>query len=411
MKRNKDLHKAWLDWCVRGVELSGAAIVKLFQWASSRPDMFGEEFCRLFCKLQDETTPHGFGYTETMMQEAFGVGWREIIDIDATSPILGSGCIGQVYKGRMKATGRTVAVKVLHPNIQNGIDADIDILRSGARLLNLYIKNAKWLNCPGMVEEFNALLSEQLDLRNEAANLEQFRANFSDDPTVIFPLLMLPAKANVMVEEFIDGDHLNEFLRKNEGNKELKNKVCDNGIRVVCKMIFDHNFVHGDIHPGNILFTKEAPGVEPKMVLLDTGIARRFTKHDHEILVGVLTSFINGSGKKAAAYLIKDSLVSQSSPPVGVAGFTQVLDDMCEQAKRDHSFFDSIGNYVSTICNAAAKHQVMMNQGFVSIALTVRVMEGVALALNREAEVWRVANGIVLKAKAKSFLGKNVYDE
>jgi aarF domain-containing kinase len=176
-------------------------------------------------------------------------------------------------------------------------------------------------------------------------------------------------------------------------------------------MIFDHNFVHGDVHPGNILFTKEAPGVEPKMVLLDTGIARRFTKHDHEILVGVLTSFINGSGKKAAEYLIKDSLASQSSPPVGVEGFTKVLDDMCEQAKRDHSFFDSIGNYVSTICNAAAKHQVMMNQGFVSIALTVRVMEGVALALNREAEIWRVANGIILQAKAKSFLGKNVYDE
>jgi aarF domain-containing kinase len=175
-------------------------------------------------------------------------------------------------------------------------------------------------------------------------------------------------------------------------------------------MIFDHNFVHGDIHPGNILFTKEEKGVEPKMVLLDTGIARRFTKHDHEILVGVLTSFINGSGKKAAEYLIKDSLKSQSTPPVGVAGFTKVLDDMCEKAKADQSFFDSIGNYVSTICNAAAKHQIMMNQGFVSIALTVRVMEGVALALNKEAEIVTIANGIILKAKAKSFLGKNVYD-
>jgi aarF domain-containing kinase len=153
MKGNERLHKKWLDWCVSGVELSGAAIVKLFQWASSRPDMFGEDFCKLFCKLQDETTPHGFAHTEKLMEEAFGRGWKEVIDMDAQSPILGSGCIGQVYKGRMKDTKKVVAVKVLHPNIQSGIAADIDILRSGARLLNMYVKNAKWLNCPGMVEE------------------------------------------------------------------------------------------------------------------------------------------------------------------------------------------------------------------------------------------------------------------
>jgi len=54
---NEKLHQEWLQWCVYGVEMSGAAIVKLFQWASSRPDMFGEEFCALFKKLQDEVRP------------------------------------------------------------------------------------------------------------------------------------------------------------------------------------------------------------------------------------------------------------------------------------------------------------------------------------------------------------------
>lgn len=408
---NKGLYKEWLEWCVFGVEMSGAAIVKLFQWASSRPDMFGSEFCNLFKKLQDETRPHSFRHTEKIMEEAFGDGWREVVNIDEKSSILGSGCIGQVYKGRMKETGATVAVKVLHPNVRNGIEADVDILRSCARVLDLVVPNAKWLNCPGMVEEFNGLLSEQLDLRVEANNLEQFRVNFKGDETVTFPELMMPAKANVMVMEFIDGDNLKDFLAKHVDKVDVKNRVCDNGIRVICKMIFDHNFVHGDIHPGNILFTKEESGVEPRMVLLDTGIAKRFTKHDHEILVGVLTSFINGSGVKAAEFLIKDSIESQDTPPVGVEGFTNVLDEMCEQAKRDHSFFDSVGNYVSTICNAAAEHKIMMNQGFVSIALAVRVMEGVALALNPEAAIWKIANGIILKAKAKSFLGKNVYDE
>ena len=79
----------------------------------------------------------------------------------------------------------------------------------------------------------------------------------------------------------------------------------------------------------------------------------------------------------------------------------KILDDMCEKAKSDQSFFDSIGNYVTIICDGASKHKVMMNQGFVSIALTTRVMEGVALALNPAAEIWRIANKIVMKVKAE----------
>ena len=377
----------------------------------SRPDMFGDSFCNVFKKLQDETRPHSFAHTDKIMREAFGDDWQDTIVIDGDSKVLGSGCIGQVYKARMKGTGQVVAVKILHPNIESGIDADIDILRFLARSINVCLPRAKWLNFPGMVEEFNGLLSDQLDLRNEASNLEIFRENFKDDVTIVFPELMLPAKKHVIVEEFIDGDHLNEFLRKNGDNVELRKKLCDNGIRTICKMIFEHNFMHGDIHPGNLLFTKVENGIEPRMVLLDTGIAKQFTKRDHEMLVGVLKSFIQGSGAEAAQWLINDSLEKQDIPPLNVERFVKVLDDMCEKSKRDTSFFDQIGNYVSIICNAAADHQIMMNQGFVSIALTVRVMEGVALALNANAEIWRIANGIILKAKAKSYIGKNIWDK
>jgi hypothetical protein len=64
-----------------------------------------------------------------------------------------------------------------------------------------------------------------------------------------------------------------------------------------------------------------------------------------------------------------------------------VRGDRARTARDDQSFFDSIGNYVAQICDASAEYKVKMNQGFVSIALAVRVMEGVALSLNKECEV------------------------
>jgi hypothetical protein len=70
----KDLPGGFLGWyyrmCLYSVEWSGAAAIKLFQWAGSRPDMFGNEFCRVFSQLQDDTTPHAWKHTERALREA-----------------------------------------------------------------------------------------------------------------------------------------------------------------------------------------------------------------------------------------------------------------------------------------------------------------------------------------------------
>ena len=47
--------------------------------------------------------------------------------------------------------------------------------------------------------------------------------------------------------------------------------------------LFIHNFVHGDLHPGNILVQDEVGDkASPKLVLLDCGITNSLTKADLE---------------------------------------------------------------------------------------------------------------------------------
>jgi hypothetical protein len=62
------------------------------QWASSRPDIFGEAFCARFSQLQDNTTPHSWEHTKRIMREAYGIDWEQKIQLNE---LLGSGCIGQ----------------------------------------------------------------------------------------------------------------------------------------------------------------------------------------------------------------------------------------------------------------------------------------------------------------------------
>lgn len=177
--------------CLHCVEFSGAAAIKMMQWAGSRPDMFGQSFCNVFSQLQDDTTPHGWKHTEESLRKAFGENWRDHLRLYET---LGSGCIAQVYRGVIfddDGKEQQIAVKVKHPNVDDDIDADLDIMRLSTHVLEALpfdvFRNLKWLNLPGFIEEMATMLSIQLDLRQEADHLERFNENFKDNDKIIFP--------------------------------------------------------------------------------------------------------------------------------------------------------------------------------------------------------------------------------
>jgi hypothetical protein len=97
LEQNNEIPDGPIGWyykmCLHCVEWSGAACIKIMQWASSRPDIFGPVFCTVFSRLQDDTTPHAWKHTEKALLEAYGEDWKKHVRLDE---ILGSGCIAQV---------------------------------------------------------------------------------------------------------------------------------------------------------------------------------------------------------------------------------------------------------------------------------------------------------------------------
>ena len=233
--------------CLYCVEWSGAAAIKMMQWAGSRPDMFGQTFCAIFSQLQDDTTPHSWRHTERLLRKAFGPDWEKRIRLDK---IIGSGCIAQVYKGIIcdeDGNERSVAVKVMHPNVEDDIDADLDIMRIAVHVLERLpfqsAKDLQWINLPGFVEEIAGMLKIQLDLRTEAAHLERFQKNFQGNDLILFPQLVKgyrPAK-EVLVETFCEGEPINDFIRTNSEKPQVLRDMCVGAIRAVCQMIFVDN--------------------------------------------------------------------------------------------------------------------------------------------------------------------------
>ena len=88
---------AW-TYTMRALQIAGPAFVKLGQWASTRRDLFTEEFCNSLSQLHTSCQPHRWKDTAKTLEEEFGGRWMEVLTIRDQEPV-GSGCVAQVYKG------------------------------------------------------------------------------------------------------------------------------------------------------------------------------------------------------------------------------------------------------------------------------------------------------------------------
>ncbi|PIA17230.1 hypothetical protein COEREDRAFT_101674 [Coemansia reversa NRRL 1564] len=130
----------------------------------------------------------------------------------------------------------------------------------GARMLTLF-PGIRWLSLPEEVVVFGHMMRAQVDLRIEARNAERFCKNFSDRPGVSFPRAFLSLdSAQVLVESFCDGVPLRAFLDI-DGHTPFDRELGARGLNAFLHMLIYDNFVHADLHPGNIMVVLSPPFV------------------------------------------------------------------------------------------------------------------------------------------------------
>jgi hypothetical protein len=90
-------------------------------------------------------------------------------------------------------------------------------------------------------------------------SLDRFRANFAGQHDVHFPRPLWPlVNEFVLVEEYVGGTPISQILKDPACPVDEKRRIARSGLAAFLKMVFLDNFVHGDLHPGNI-FVRESP--------------------------------------------------------------------------------------------------------------------------------------------------------
>jgi len=250
---NNESINSWIYELLRErLSAAGPFFIKFGQWASTRYDLLPLHLCEELNRLTQDAPHHSWDETDNLLREEFIGDYRHSLQIDKKA--FASGSVAQTYRGMLG--DHLVAVKVQHPGIRETMETDIVIINQACaaadKLLGTCIQD--------IFSQFALHLHDQLDFRQEKGNLERFHDNFKLWRFVSFPKPYTASK-KVLVESFEPGHSIIEYIRdqQNRGSRtdlvelESRKKLGSLGLAALLKMIISDNFVHADLHPGNIL--------------------------------------------------------------------------------------------------------------------------------------------------------------
>ena len=153
-----------------------------------------------------------------------------------------------------------------------------------------------------------------MNLELEAQHLQRFNMDFANDDNITFPMPIY-STPRALMETFCHGTPILEYVDK---PLDIRKQLAQLGLATTLKMIFLHDFVHGDLHPGNILvselphattnwFGNTQLQTKLQLHLLDCGIVLEMGPEQHVHLVKILGAFTRRDGRLAGNLMVDSS--------------------------------------------------------------------------------------------------------
>jgi ubiquinone biosynthesis protein len=264
----------------------GPTFVKLGQLLSTRPDLLPEAYTNELAFLRDDVRAFPFDQVEMILKEEYGRPHGEIFASLDEKPVA-SASISQVHRAVL-GDGSVVALKVQRPDIAKVVQADLDIIKNLAQLVERRLPNLAVYRPLAMAREFERTIKRELDFSRERRTIERCRLQFTNQRSVHIPLVFPDlCTSRVLAMEFIDGVAIND-LERIRAMGSIPEEVAITGARILLKQIFEFGFFHGDPHPGNLRVLPS--GV---IVPLDYGVFGHLDMRTRDRIAGLLGGLLS----------------------------------------------------------------------------------------------------------------------
>ncbi len=379
----------------RVLEDLGPTFVKLGQVLSTRPDLVPREFMEELKKLQDQVGPMDLEVVHEQIETSLGKPLEECFEEFDEKP-LAAASIGQVHRAAT-VEGMECVVKVQRQGIQEKIRSDLDILYYLARLLEATIEEVELYSPTDIVSEFEKAILAELDFRQEADNIQEFGTNFADVEEVSVPEVYDEyTTAEVLTMEFVKARKLSAI----EGGTEEAEKVLENLLDAMVKMVLYDGFFHGDPHPGNILVREDL-----SLVFIDFGLVGRLSASQQDDLIALILNVLAGDVDAISRVLLR------MGRPVGRVNLREFRADV-ERIRGD--YIDStvgevnVSQFIQEVMDAAQYHKIRLNPNYAVLTKTAATIEGIMRRLKPDMDVMALGMPYARELAMRRFSAKKI---
>ena len=364
------------------LEELGPVFVKLGQVLSTRRDLLPDDIGDELTLLQDKVKPFDSALARQEIEKALHQSVDVIFKRFEDQPIA-SASIAQVHGAHLH-DGTDVIVKVLRPGILETINRDIKLMYVLADIAAGILQDGKRLRPREVVAEYDRTIHTELDLVAEATNAVVLRNNFKDSSTLYIPEIYWDyTRSSVMVQERISGIPIRDVDEMRLLGMDMK-KLAEHGVEIFYTQVFEHNFFHADMHPGNIFVSPDNPH-HPKYIAVDFGIVGSLTDDDQRYIGENLLAFFQRDYRRVAqlhidsGWVPRDTRVSELE-----AGVRAVCEPIFDKPLSEISF----GDVLIQLFQVARRFEMEVQPQLVLLQKTLLNIEGLGRQLYPDLDLW-----------------------
>lgn len=351
----------------------GPTFIKFGQIIASSAGMFPDAYVKEFQKVLDRVKPFPFEDVQRTLIEEFGAEKAaHLIDIEPKQ--LASASIAQVHTAKLR-DGTPVVIKVQRPGIIPRCMADMKIMRFMAKQLSKIKRDAELANPVGVIDDFTNTLTEELDFRREAENLDKFNDIMRDlgHKNIRAPVPQHEyTTRKVLVMERFNGLRVDRFEEIKAKGIDGETKLVD-GLRAWFQCVVFYGFFHGDVHAGNLMLLDD-----DTLGFLDFGIVGRFDDHARYLVTDYMIAFASGNYKRLAEIIVE---MSGAPDKLDMAGFIADLKETYGPLLTLSFGQVNYADFLPGIQRTATRHRMRMPNEFILITKQLLYFDRYAKAL------------------------------
>ncbi|NKF51267.1 ubiquinone biosynthesis regulatory protein kinase UbiB [Shewanella sp. WXL01] len=404
--RNKHKDKTSAERLKLAMQELGPVYIKLGQMLSTRRDLLDDEWAYQLAMLQDRVPPFDSALARQAIEEELKAPIESLFDNFDETP-LASASISQVHTATLKSNGKEVVLKVLRPNVEQKIRADLLMMSQGANMLERILGEGNRLRPAEVIEDYQITILGELNLKLEALNAIKLRNNFLDSDALYIPYVYEEhCYPRLMVMERVYGIPVSDTDALKAQGTNLK-LLAERGVELFFTQVFRDNFFHADMHPGNIFISEEHPE-NPYYIGLDCGIMGTLTEQDKRYLAENFLAFFNRDYHRIAQLYIESGWVSENTD---VLAFEQAVKVVCEPMFNKPLDEISFGHVLLELFRTARQFDIVVQPQLVLLEKTLLYIEGLGRQLYPQLDLWQTAKPFLEEWMSEQVGPKAMYNK